>query len=93
MVACTSAAAGGEIFDQIIRSGYMSEKVAAEKTGQLLSFLAHAHSKHVIHRWAHDAASLAGFGCIAGLELLHWHHRGRPCLLRSCTAAHGVAQV
>lgn len=42
--------AGGEIFDQIIRSGYMSEKVAAEKAGQLLSFLAHAHSKHVIHR-------------------------------------------
>lgn len=42
---------GGEIFDQIIRSGYMSEKVAAEKTGQLLSFLAHSHSKHVIHRW------------------------------------------
>lgn len=41
---------GGEIFDQIIRSGYMSEKVAAEKAGQLLSFLAHAHSKHVIHR-------------------------------------------
>lgn len=49
--------AGGEIFDQIIRSGYMSEKVAAEKAGQLLSFLAHAHSKHVIHRCVHVCAA------------------------------------
>lgn len=29
----------------------MSEKMAAEKTGQLLSFLAHSHKKHVIHRY------------------------------------------
>jgi serine/threonine protein kinase len=50
-VLCCAWSAGGEIFDQIIRSGYMSEKVAAEKAGQLLSFLAHAHKKHVIHRW------------------------------------------
>eukprot|EP00775_Hariotina_reticulata_P010807 gene10807-10963_t len=41
---------GGELFDQIIRSGHMTEAVAAAKAQQLLSFLAHAHSKHVIHR-------------------------------------------
>jgi hypothetical protein len=46
------APAGGEIFDQIIRSGHMTERVAAAKAEQLVSFLAHAHSKHVIHRWA-----------------------------------------
>lgn len=57
--------AGGEIFDQIIRSRYMSEKVAAEKAGQLLSFLAHAHSKHVIHRCVRVCCSPA----VAGKKL------------------------
>eukprot|EP00878_Enallax_costatus_P010384 GHUV01010837.1.p1 GENE.GHUV01010837.1~~GHUV01010837.1.p1 ORF type:complete len:453 (+),score=145.23 GHUV01010837.1:840-2198(+) len=41
---------GGELFDQIIRSGHMTEAMAAAKAQQLVSFLAHAHSKHVIHR-------------------------------------------
>lgn len=41
---------GGELFDQIIRSGHMTEAMAANKAQQLISFLAHAHSKHVIHR-------------------------------------------
>ncbi|WIA37170.1 hypothetical protein OEZ86_014127 [Tetradesmus obliquus] len=41
---------GGELFDQIIRSGHMTEAMAANKAKQLISFLAHAHSKHVIHR-------------------------------------------
>jgi serine/threonine protein kinase len=41
---------GGELFDQIIRSGHMTEAMAANKAKQLISFLAHSHSKHVIHR-------------------------------------------
>lgn len=41
---------GGELFDQIIKSGHMTEAMAAAKAQQLLSFLTHAHSKHVIHR-------------------------------------------
>lgn len=42
---------GGELFDQIIKSGHMTEAMAAAKAKQLISFLAHAHSKHVIHRY------------------------------------------
>ncbi|KAF8065772.1 CPK1 [Scenedesmus sp. PABB004] len=37
---------GGELFDQIIRSGHMTEGMAAAKAQALLSFLAHAHAKH-----------------------------------------------
>lgn len=50
---------GGELFDQIIRSGHMTETLASAKAQQLISFLAHAHSKHVIHRYA--AGSNSGF--------------------------------
>jgi serine/threonine protein kinase len=72
--------AGGEIFDQIIRSGYMSEKVAAEKAGQLLSFLAHAHKKHVIHRFVKTLTTFsAGSQCsTAFLYLLLPGHRAMP---------------
>jgi hypothetical protein len=79
---CCAWSAGGEIFDQIIRSGYMSEKVAAEKAGQLLSFLAHAHKKHVIHRCVlihqhiqcQQPVSGSCFGAV--LSIHDWHGAG-----------------
>lgn len=41
---------GGELFDQIISGGHLSERAAAGLTRSLLGFVAFAHSRGVMHR-------------------------------------------
>lgn len=75
---------GGELFDQIIRSGHMTEAMAANKAKQLISFLAHAHSKHVIHRWVLGVKGGAGCRRNAQLQLRLPH----PALSPGCLHCH-----
>lgn len=53
----------------------MSERVAAAKAQQLVSFLAHAHAKHVIHRCV--AAATAGRCASSGTS---WQRRQQVAL-------------
>lgn len=42
---------GGELFDHVYHKGSLPEADAACIMQQLASFLAYAHSKHIMHRW------------------------------------------
>ncbi|KAF8066328.1 CPK24 [Scenedesmus sp. PABB004] len=42
--------AGGELFNRIIRAGQFGERDAAAVMRALLSFVQHAHARHVVHR-------------------------------------------
>lgn len=60
-------------------SGHMSERVAAAKAQQLVSFLAHAHAKHVIHRHGRGEQSRAPKNAAAYEQQRHAQtHRQQP---------------
>lgn len=41
---------GGEVFDKIMETGYISESICAEITSQVISGLRYAHGKKIAHR-------------------------------------------